>query len=93
MITQVCVGPLSRLPKSVLNLSIYLSAGPGDRYITSLASALTANVTREAKRGTSSQSPGNTDTNKQAHIASLQTAVKAQIQRKRINLSICRAII
>ena len=41
-----------------------------DRYITSLASALTANVTREAKRGTSIESPGNTDTAKQAHIAS-----------------------
>ena len=54
-----------------------------DRYITSLASARTANVTREAKRGTSIESPGNTDTAKQAHIARLETAVKAHIQRKR----------
>ena len=55
-----------------------------DRYITSLASALTANVTREAKRGRCIKRPGNTDTAKQAHIASLETAVKAHIQRKRI---------
>ena len=51
-----------------------------DRYITSLASALTANVTREAKRGRCVKRPGNTDTAKQAHIASLETAVKAHIQ-------------
>ena len=37
-----------------------------DRYVTSLASALTASVTREAKRGTSFESPGNTDTYSQA---------------------------
>ena len=55
-----------------------------DRYITSLASALTANVTREAKRVRCIKRPGNTDTAKQAHIASLETAVKAHTQRKRI---------
>ena len=57
-----------------------------DRYITSLASALTANVTREAKWGTSIESPGNTDTTMQADTASLETAVKTHIQRKRILL-------
>ena len=55
-----------------------------DRYVTSLASALTANVTQEAKRGRCMKRPENTDTAKQAHIASLETAVKAHIQRKRI---------
>ena len=54
-----------------------------DRYTISLASALTTNVTREVKWGTSIESPGNTDTAKQAHIARLETAVKAHIQRKR----------
>ena len=54
------------------------------RYITCLASALTANVTREAKRGRCMKRPGNTDTAKQAQIARLETAVKAHIQRKRI---------
>ena len=55
-----------------------------DRYGTSLAAAPTTSVTREAKRGTSIKSPGNTDTAEQAHVASLETAVKAHIQRKRI---------
>ena len=53
-------------------------------YSTSLASALKANVTREAKRCTSRESPGDTDTAKQARIAILETAVKAHMHRKRI---------
>ena len=55
-----------------------------DRYITFLASALTANVTREAKRGTSIESPVLTDTAKRAHIASPETAVKAHVHKKRV---------
>ena len=55
--------------------------GTQDRHITSLASALTANVTREAKRGRCVKRPGNIDTAKQAHITSLETAVKAHIDR------------
>ena len=52
----------------------------------SLASALTANVTREAKRGTSIEGPGDTDTAKQAREACLERAVKAHMHRKRIKL-------
>ena len=39
-----------------------------------------------AKRGTSMESPGDPDTAKQARITSLETAVKAHMQRKRIKL-------
>ena len=41
-------------------------------------------MTREAKRGRCIKRPGNTDTAKQAQIARLEIAVKANIQRKRI---------
>ena len=55
-----------------------------DGYITALASALTAAVTERPNGVQSVESPGNTDTAKQARIAGLETAVKAHIHRKRI---------